>query len=143
MMRHVYKQVGTKFDSDAQFKAIGGYLILRGINLSLILPNQFGICEKISENAQKELTNISKIVQNLANETAPSQKNQYLAPFDDFVEQEILEIRNFYNSIIIQEPKPIESQSSLQVPHDVEPLNVAKIIIYSDYFTNIIYFWVC
>ena len=53
MMRHVYKQVGTKFDSDAQFKAIGGYLILRGINLSLIFPNQFGICEKIAKMHKK------------------------------------------------------------------------------------------
>ena len=128
MMRHVYKQVGTKFDSDAQLKAIGGFLILRSINPSLSIPKKFGVTtENINDSGLKELTNISRILQNLANETAPSVKNQYLAPFDDFVQQEILKVRNFYNNIITPEPKPVDSQSHLQVPHDVEQDSLAAV----------------
>jgi hypothetical protein len=81
----------------------------------------------MNDTAHKELTNISRILQNLANETAPSQKNQYLAPFDEFVQQEILKIRNFYNGLINPETKQIDSQSALVVPPEVEQDSLASV----------------
>jgi len=121
MLTHIHKQVGTKFDLDCQFKAIGGFLILRAINPSLLAPFSYGITsEKPSQSAQKELTNVSRILQNLANETAPSEKNAFLAPFDDFVQQEIPKIRDFYKEVTGPEAQNITSNSVLSVPNEVE-----------------------
>ena len=121
MMRHVYKQVGTKFDVDSQFKSIGGFLILRALNPALCNPVPYAMTtEPPKESVKKELTNISRILQNLANETAPSDKKPFLAPFDGFVEQEIPKLRDFYRVVVGPEPSIVASQSVLEVPHEVE-----------------------
>ena len=151
MLRHIYKQgsflfslflffllffcfflikikVGTKFDNDSQMRAIGGFLILRAINPSLCTPIPYALTtEKISPNATKELMNIGRILQNLANETLPSEKNKFLAPFDDFVQNEIPKIREYYKSLVENEPQNIDSKSILEVPPDVEEDALAAI----------------
>ena len=128
MLRHIYKQVGTKFDIDAQFKSVGGFLILRQLNPALINPVHYAMTtEPPSKSVKKELTNISRILQNLANETAPSDKNPFLAPFDEFVEQEIPKIRDFYRDIVGPEVGNVQSKSVLQVPQDVEQDQLAVV----------------
>lgn len=128
MLGHVYKQVGTKFDLEAQYKAIGGFLVLRAINPSLLNPFTFGIAsEEPKPSAKKELTNVSRILQNLANETSPSAKNKFLAPFDDFVEQEIPKMRELYDEIVTRDVQAIENPSVLEVPQDVEQDSLAAI----------------
>lgn len=126
ILKSLHKQVGTKFDEDSQMKAVGGFLILRAINPSLCTPNAYAITtEKLTPASQKELMNISRILQNLANETAPSEKNKFLAPFDDFVKQEIPKIREFYSGLVENEGAPIQSKSVLEVPDDVEEDSLA------------------
>jgi hypothetical protein len=128
MLAHVYKQVGTKFDLEAQYKSIGGFLILRALNPALIGPRAFGIAtEDPKPSAQKELTNVSRILQNLANETSPSAKNKFLAPFDDFVEQEIPKMRELYDEIVTRDIQAIDNPSVLEVPQDVEQDSLATI----------------
>ena len=121
MLKHIYKSVGTKFDSDEQFKSIGAFLILRAINPSLVSPAVYALTnEPPKKSAQKDLMNISRILQNLANETSPSEKQPFLSAFDDFVETETTQMREFYKNIINFEGKVVESSSVLEVPNDVE-----------------------
>jgi hypothetical protein len=134
MLKHIYRQVGTKFDQNSQYKAIGSFLILRGINPALVTPSYYGlVSEPPTQSAQKELINVSRIFQNLANETNPSDKNSFLKPFDEFVQQEIPKLREFYEAIINNQQQ-VASASVLKVPEDIEQDQLA--IVWNHIYYN-------
>jgi len=96
----VFNQVGEKFSGE-EYKALGGFLFLRFICPSLSAPHVYGLLDgPPAPTAQRQLILLSKMLQNLANNTLPSTKESYMAKLDMFITNNQDELRTFFDKVV-------------------------------------------
>ncbi|KAL6078843.1 Ras GTPase activating protein ira2 [Balamuthia mandrillaris] len=101
ILRHVFDEVQNKFGEDAAFKAVGAFLFLRYLCPSLSAPQKYGLLtESTHPKAQRQLLLITKVLQNLANNTLPGKKEQHMKNLNDFITENQPALRQFYNELI-------------------------------------------
>lgn len=69
---------------------IGGFLMLRLVNPSLVTPESYGILPegvRLTSKARRNLTLVSKLLQNLSNRVPFGKKEQYMIPMNAFLDQ--------------------------------------------------------
>lgn len=117
----VKSEVDKQFGNAASFKAIGSFLFLRficpalGSFLShfhtlfhqkcmfLVSPQLFGLLkDPPGKQMQKNLLSLSRIMQNLANETRPGVKSPELQKVDQFIDDNVQNLHQFYENIIVR-----------------------------------------
>ncbi|MDP2435249.1 MAG: ankyrin repeat domain-containing protein [archaeon] len=90
------------YASDRVSALVGGFLMLRLINPSLVTPDAWDICPKgsVSPSARRNLTLLSKVIQNLSNNILFGSKEEYMVPMNPFIEEYAPKLVEFYNTII-------------------------------------------
>jgi hypothetical protein len=78
--------------------AIGSFFFLRFINPALLLPEHYDLVPSITPHFRRSMVLITKVLQQLANEL-DSFKEQYMAPFSEFVRNNMDPLRQFYREI--------------------------------------------
>ena len=80
---------------------VGGYLILRLINPVLVAPEAYGIAIKApSQHARRNLTLLSKLLQNVSNGTISASKEPYMMVFTDFVKGESERLGQYLREVV-------------------------------------------
>ena len=90
------------YASDRVSALVGGFLMLRLINPSLVTPDAWDLVPKgtVSPAARRNLTLLSKVIQNLSNNILFGSKEEYMVPMNPFIEEYAPKLVDFYNTII-------------------------------------------
>ena len=101
-----------------QYKGMGGFLFLRFVCPALTAPHVFGLidgnntthCNRVlmislaeppCPTAQRQYILISKVLQNLANNTLPGAKEEYMRTLNDFITTNLEEMKDFFEKILV------------------------------------------
>jgi len=115
---YVYQSVASRFSGE-EYKAMGGFLFLRYICPSLLAPHLYGLLESPpSPTAQRQLILVGKVLQNLANNTLPGNKEDYMQRLNEFITNNQSDLLDFYNQIL--------SASNLETANREVPTQVKK-----------------
>jgi len=118
MLVTVHRMVAHKFSGE-EYKALGGFLFLRYICPSLVAPHLYGLLEDHPcPTAQRQLILVSKVLQNLSNNTLPGSKEDYMQRLNDFITNNTGELNEFYDRIL--------NSSNLQSSHREIPAQAQK-----------------
>jgi hypothetical protein len=92
-------EVSQKFP-DASHTAVAGFLFLRFFCPSIVAPESHGLSTKknISRETRRALTLVAKVLQQLANGVEFGKKEEFMAPFNDFVMSELSTVRLYLES---------------------------------------------
>ncbi|KAI8829715.1 hypothetical protein BJ741DRAFT_622171 [Chytriomyces cf. hyalinus JEL632] len=83
-----------------KYSAVSGFIFLRFFCPAILSPNLFKIVDDIPEgNRARTFTLIAKILQNLANLAEFGQKEQYLADCNEFIKEQIPNMKNLIDKI--------------------------------------------
>jgi hypothetical protein len=144
ILRHVHEEIGSRYGELTQYRAIGGFYFLRLICPALMAPQVYGLLEEpphpvptqLSHNsrriqhrcfdrsptlrstlqmAQRQLILISKVIQNLANDTLPGAKEEYMEKLNAFITSNKPTLERFY-SRIMDNPENGKDAHLLPVP---------------------------
>ncbi|ELR10938.1 GTPaseactivator protein for Ras-like GTPase [Acanthamoeba castellanii str. Neff] len=75
LMHHIDSEVGARFSAQAQFRALGGFLFLRMVCPALMALQVYGLLDAPPHPvAQRQFILVSKVLQNLANDTLPAKQ---------------------------------------------------------------------
>lgn len=96
--------VGKKFPNDyANYKAVGGFLFLRYICPSILAPHVYGLIEEPpNATSQRYFVLLAKTLQNLANETLPGAKEDYMVKINSFITQHIPDFHRWVERVIVR-----------------------------------------
>eukprot|EP01117_Protostelium_nocturnum_P003185 TRINITY_DN1411_c0_g1_i6.p1 TRINITY_DN1411_c0_g1~~TRINITY_DN1411_c0_g1_i6.p1 ORF type:complete len:1268 (-),score=349.97 TRINITY_DN1411_c0_g1_i6:141-3944(-) len=101
-------------------KVVGSFLFLRYIVPAITSPQLYGITsEAPNEHAQRILILVSKVLQNLANETMPSAKMEGMQKMDQFVADNIPILHTMYDAVTNYHPSEedlLNGGSALNLP---------------------------
>jgi hypothetical protein len=135
LMRHIDAEVGARFSSEAQFRALGGFLFLRMVCPALMAPQIYGLLDspphpvrapfliyfikivlnffvkKTVQVAQRQLILVCKVLQNLANDTLPGAKEAYMEQLNSFIATNKGGLERFYQKVLngAERGKQVES----------------------------------
>jgi len=108
VLHDVSESVGKKYPDNVRLKAIGGFFFLRFIVPSISAPHIYGLyAEPPNETTQRNLVLLSKVLQNLANGIPFGDKEQYMAPMNSFITDNLPILHKFF-----------EKASSIETPTD-------------------------
>lgn len=87
----VKQGVAKKFtQNNADYKAVGAFFFLRFVCPAVMTPQVYGLLQNPpGETSQRYFVLMSKVLQNLANETLPGDKEDYMAPMNPFVQENL------------------------------------------------------
>lgn len=90
------------YASDRVSALVGGFLILRLVNPSLVTPDAWDVVPKgsVTASARRNLTLLSKVVQNLSNNIPFGSKEEYMLPMNPFIEEYADKFKEFFQKII-------------------------------------------
>lgn len=92
------------YASDRLLPLVGGFLFLRFFSPSIVTPETYGIVPESrlpSRQARRNLTLITKVLQNLSNDVLFGAKEQYMMPMNSFIEEHCETMRSFLNDVIV------------------------------------------
>lgn len=100
-MQLLHEIVNEKFPELGQV-GMGAILFLRYLCPSLIAPDRYGLLpsESISPQGVRFLLLITKVLQNLVNGVSFGKKEEYMVPFNAWIESHTDHLRLFYENII-------------------------------------------
>jgi hypothetical protein len=94
-------QVGQRFGDTPKFRAIGAFYFLRLICPALLAPQAYGLLDDPAHQvAQRQLILVSKVLQNLANDTLPGAKEAYMEQLNQFIITNKPMLELFYSRIV-------------------------------------------
>jgi len=98
---HLRKVVAQTFPGkDLEYKAISAFLFLRFICPSLAAPHAYGLLPAPPTNeVQRQLILLSKILQNLANGLRFGMKEEFMMKLNDFIDNNMLTLHKFYDHL--------------------------------------------
>jgi len=87
------------YASDRLSPLVGGFLMLRLVNPTLVTPDAYGIVPRgsISATARRNLTLLSKVIQNLSNNIPFGSKEEYMTPMNSFIEKNADKMKQFFS----------------------------------------------
>ncbi len=101
ILRHVNEEIGARYGDLTQYRAIGGFYFLRFICPALMAPQVYGLLEEPPHPmAQRQLILIAKVIQNLANDTMPGAKEEYMEKLNAFITSNKPTLERFYSRIL-------------------------------------------
>lgn len=101
LMRHIDSEVGAKYDAQAQFRSMGGFLFLRMLCPALMAPQVYGLLDSPPHPvAQRQLILVAKVLQNLANDTLPGTKEAYMEQLNSFIVTNKASLERFYAKVL-------------------------------------------
>jgi dsDNA-binding SOS-regulon protein len=101
ILRHVNEEIGARYGDLTQYRAIGGFYFLRLICPALMAPQVYGLLEEPPHPmAQRQLILIAKVIQNLANDTMPGAKEEYMEKLNAFITSNKPTLERFYSRIL-------------------------------------------
>jgi len=87
-------------DKSAIYKAIGSFFFLRFICPSLATPHVYGLtATPPTDQFQRMLVLLSKVLQNIANGTLPGKKEAYMESMNSFIESHIKQGTEFFERL--------------------------------------------
>jgi hypothetical protein len=113
-------------DSEAIYKALGGFLFLRFVCPAITAPHYYGLLkEPPNAIAQRQLVLIAKVLQNLAN-LANTKKEAFMESMLDFIDRNKPKMIQYYKSLLNPEAKANpRMQTNLSVPSTVRENSLA------------------
>eukprot|EP01117_Protostelium_nocturnum_P003183 TRINITY_DN1411_c0_g1_i3.p1 TRINITY_DN1411_c0_g1~~TRINITY_DN1411_c0_g1_i3.p1 ORF type:complete len:924 (-),score=229.21 TRINITY_DN1411_c0_g1_i3:97-2574(-) len=117
-IRDTRAYVSKRFPS-SDSKVVGSFLFLRYIVPAITSPQLYGITHNPpNAHAQRILILVSRVMQNLANETLPSTKTEALQKMDQFVADNIPILHTMYDGITNYHPteEDLQGGSALNLP---------------------------
>jgi len=116
-MRTILKEVRehvTKRFPNSTYTALGGQFFLRFLCPAITAPHVFGLMkEPPGESAQRYLVLLSKVLQNLANNTLPGNKEDYMQKMNEFILNNQKPLREFFDKLVAEVPSVQESAAQL------------------------------
>eukprot|EP01119_Soliformovum_irregulare_P014656 TRINITY_DN4018_c0_g1_i1.p1 TRINITY_DN4018_c0_g1~~TRINITY_DN4018_c0_g1_i1.p1 ORF type:complete len:984 (+),score=292.65 TRINITY_DN4018_c0_g1_i1:46-2997(+) len=118
------------------YPLVGGFLLLRYINPGLINAEQTGVIAdtKMTPNVRRNITLITKIVQNLSNGIEFTQKEQYMTWLNDFIKANSWRMEKYFQTVSLPvnvpklaEPKT-QSEADIRWFHNLLTKNTDRLI---------------
>jgi len=114
---HLYEEVKRKFSVEVAYKSMGAFLFLRFIGPAISAPHLYGLLSAPAPaGVQKTLILITKMIQNLANESLPGKKQAEFSKMDEFVTNNIPALHGFYDKILSLSPDSVEPIVQISEP---------------------------
>eukprot|EP01027_Heterolobosea_sp_BB2_P010811 GEZU01015816.1.p1 GENE.GEZU01015816.1~~GEZU01015816.1.p1 ORF type:complete len:264 (+),score=85.10 GEZU01015816.1:265-1056(+) len=105
--------------------AVGGLIFLRFFCPALITPNLFGLVDTVpSKEAQRALTMVTKVLQNVANGAIFSKKEAFMIVMNDFVQQSIPKVSSFLHAISDLDAEKTEPYNAENFLHNKDQLKL-------------------
>lgn len=115
MSKHIQKTVGARFPGYDNI-ALGAFMFLRFFNTAVAVPESYGLLKSITflkflaiivlgppgAQLRRELTLVSKVLQNLSGQVQFGAKENFMKPFNGFIEDNIPVINKFYDDIAVK-----------------------------------------
>jgi hypothetical protein len=125
LLIEIKEQVEAKFPK-AVHTALGGQFFLRFLCPSITAPHIYGLMtEPPASEAQRYLVLLSKILQNLANNTLPGKKEEYMEKMNDFIVSNQSALRQFFDKLV--EPIVQCNETPVQLPKNLRENALAHI----------------
>lgn len=115
----VKDEVSKKFTkNNADYKAVGAFFFLRFVCPALTTPQVYGLLQNApKETSQRYFVLMSKVLQNLANETLPGDKEEYMAPMNPFVQENLGALHKLIENL--SDPSAVSNSALAQPGRDV------------------------
>jgi len=101
----IKEEINNKFedeDPNTIYYAVGGLFFLRFVVPAITAPHVYGLLPNPpSENTQRQLVLIGKVIQSIGNMVLPGKKEDFMVMMSDYVEGSIPKVREFYESIML------------------------------------------
>jgi len=128
-MRSILKDVRENVDKrfpKSVYTALGGQFFLRFLCPAITAPHVFGLMkEPPGENAQRYLVLLSKVLQNLANNTLPGNKEDYMQKMNEFILNNQKPLRDFFDKLVAE--VPYVQEVSVQLPKNLREHSLAHL----------------
>jgi len=114
ILRDIFQVMSRKLqerfnDENIKFTGPGGFFFLRFICPAILTPNLFGLAEGYpSIIISRDLTLIAKSIQNLANLTDFDDKESYLLPVNQFITDNMENMKNFLIELCSRPTAPLD-----------------------------------
>eukprot|EP00002_Diphylleia_rotans_P025133 TRINITY_DN4977_c0_g1_i1.p1 TRINITY_DN4977_c0_g1~~TRINITY_DN4977_c0_g1_i1.p1 ORF type:complete len:729 (-),score=121.13 TRINITY_DN4977_c0_g1_i1:921-3107(-) len=96
---HLQSEVGKRFP-EKRVISVGSFIFLRYFCPAIVAPHAFGLMKKSpSEDVQRTLILISKVLQNLANCTDFGGKEEWMAPMNIFIQENQTRLHVYCNTM--------------------------------------------
>lgn len=121
LIRRIHDEVATKFSEEAVFRAMGGFFFLRLICPALLAPQLHGLLNEpphpvlippptlvkglmlmmtvVAQTTHRQLILVTKVLQNLANDTLPGTKEAYMERLNSFISSNKASLERFYHEL--------------------------------------------
>ncbi|PRP79935.1 hypothetical protein PROFUN_05911 [Planoprotostelium fungivorum] len=111
ILKQIRQLVGERYPNSEQ-KAVGSFMFLRYVVPSIVAPHVYHLLQKPpSASAQRMLVLVSRVMQNLANETLPSLKAEHMVKLDQFIIDNLPPLHQLYDRITTDVPATAEGPS--------------------------------
>jgi hypothetical protein len=121
----VKTKVSARFpENNTDYKAVGAFFFLRFLCPAVMTPQVYGLLPaQPGETSQRYFVLISKTLQNLANETLPGVKEEYMAKMNEFVTDNVPVLHKFIDHLAFDDEETIDDEVRAQqdppVPDDL------------------------
>eukprot|EP01103_Thecamoeba_quadrilineata_P004193 TRINITY_DN1391_c1_g1_i1.p1 TRINITY_DN1391_c1_g1~~TRINITY_DN1391_c1_g1_i1.p1 ORF type:complete len:627 (+),score=142.28 TRINITY_DN1391_c1_g1_i1:29-1909(+) len=115
LCRELWFRIKHKFPS-ARIYIIGAFFFLRFVCPAVVNPEQFGIISECSVEMRRKFTLVTKLIQNIANETQPEEKEPHMNYFSEFIKKNTARLEMFYESLVdvpTDDPYPDEKKKKI------------------------------
>lgn len=119
---HVKSEVATKFgtDTNADYKAVGGFIFLRFICPSIMAPHVYGlVTTPPNETAQRYFVLLAKSLQNLANQTLPGTNEDFMARMNEFITKNIDPLHMWVDDLCNGAASASANEQELDIPENL------------------------
>jgi hypothetical protein len=101
VLKHLEQKVRPVYVG-SRYKSLGAFMFLRFIVPCVTTPHVYGIFEEPpGDTAQRRLTLLAKVLQNLANEVNFG-KEPHMASLNDFIVQNLDELHAFFDKLLVK-----------------------------------------
>eukprot|EP01103_Thecamoeba_quadrilineata_P000323 TRINITY_DN10274_c0_g1_i1.p1 TRINITY_DN10274_c0_g1~~TRINITY_DN10274_c0_g1_i1.p1 ORF type:complete len:751 (+),score=133.24 TRINITY_DN10274_c0_g1_i1:69-2321(+) len=99
MCKELWQGVKSKFPSSQNF-VIGAFFFLRFICPALVYPEEYAIMTECTSEMRRKLTLVTKLIQNISNQTDPEEKEAYMSSFTNLIQSNLSKLDDFYNNLL-------------------------------------------
>eukprot|EP01094_Clydonella_sp_ATCC50884_P012750 TRINITY_DN23033_c0_g1_i1.p1 TRINITY_DN23033_c0_g1~~TRINITY_DN23033_c0_g1_i1.p1 ORF type:complete len:1165 (-),score=448.58 TRINITY_DN23033_c0_g1_i1:313-3702(-) len=94
-------RLAREYEVENNLSLVGGFILLRFVNPSLISPETYGLC-KLSDHtgaSRRHLTLITKALQNISNQRMFNE--DFMLPLNDMIEEQIPHVESYLRAVCI------------------------------------------